>query len=108
MGAAEACGCASCSAFASARAELLEPALLALLERLGCDPRKEAELAIELAGPGPRRALAVGWRFYGRVLAAGDPPPRWRVRREERDPAGLLRIETEFELHIDGALTTER
>ena len=76
--------------------------LLALLARLGCDPAKDAELALVRSGPGALRSLEIEWRFHGRVLAGGDAPARAEVRRDESDPVGVLRLVLELELSVDG------
>lgn len=101
-GAAEACGCDACRAYAERRAELLVPPLRLLLERLGIDPSKEWEIAWEGRVPAGRRVARVAWRFVGRVLGAAADESALRFEADLGEP-GLPLVRLELEVLLERA-----
>ncbi len=82
-GAPEECGCTDCRNFAAARGSIYTAEVLDILDRLGVDHRKEAE--IYYGGPiGGGRHVYGGWfHFVGSVESGEDA---WA-------PGGMLRVE---------------
>ncbi len=82
-GAPEECGCTDCCNFAAARESIYTAEVLALLDRLGVDHRKEAEICY--GGPigGGRHAYGGWFHFVGFIEDGEDA---WA-------PGGMLRVE---------------
>jgi hypothetical protein len=71
-GGPELCGCLHCRNFAAARPAVYPPEALALFERLGVPPDREAEIwEYGPAGPG-RRSYGGIFHFIGRALSGRD------------------------------------
>jgi hypothetical protein len=74
-GGADTCNCADCRNFRVARAVSFPAEFLALLDKLGIDPRKDAEV-YHNARLAPGRHYYAGWyHFVGTLDQAGDFPP---------------------------------
>jgi len=74
-GGADTCDCAGCRNFRVARAEAFPTEFLALLDKLGVDPRKDAEV-YHNARLAPGRHDYGGWyHFVGTLDQTGDFPP---------------------------------
>lgn len=74
QGGADRCDCAGCRNFRIARAQVFPAAFLTLLDQLGIDPRKEAEV-YRNGRVGPGRHDYGGWyHFVGALEETGDFP----------------------------------
>ena len=72
LGGADSCGCNGCRNFGAAREHVFPDAFLALLEQLGIDPRKDAEV-YHCVRLGPGRHSYSGWfHFVGTLDKTGD------------------------------------
>lgn len=73
-GGVDGCDCANCRNFRLARQEAFPAAFLRLLDQLGIDPRKDAEV-YDIGGDGPGRRRYGGWyHFVGTLHETGDFP----------------------------------
>ena len=74
-GGAQTCGCVACRNFIAARAQIFPAAFVALLDELGIDPGKDAEVYHNgRVAPG-RHAYAGWYHFVGTLDHTGDFPP---------------------------------
>jgi hypothetical protein len=99
-GGADTCDCAGCRYFRVARADVFRAEFLALLDKLGVDPRKDAEV-FHYARLAPGRHDYGGWyHFVGTLDQTGDFPPVdlgdgfsvWMRPRVEGDRPGDQRV----------------
>lgn len=72
IGGPEECGCQPCLNFAAARDQIYRPEVLALLEKLGVPPNREAEI-YHMARLKSGRHLYGGWfHFVGSIISGAD------------------------------------
>jgi hypothetical protein len=75
LGGADSCGCNVCRNFRVARERVFPAAFLALLDQLGIDPRKDAEV-YHCGRLAPGRHVYGGWyHFIGALDKTGDFAP---------------------------------
>jgi hypothetical protein len=71
----EKCGCADCRNFRLARGQVFPPAFVALLDQLGIDPEKEAEVYRNGRLPSGRHYYGGWYHFVGTLDETGDFAP---------------------------------